>query len=74
MCFGYLNWKPKDFWRASIWEITAAMDGLMQSKGIKKQKTQSKLTSSDLAEIKKLAEREKRRNERLSRASSKNKG
>jgi hypothetical protein len=70
MCFGYLGWKPQDFWRASVWEIAIAMDGLLQSKGIKKRVNQD---TARIDRLKKLLDKEKERErnrDRYKRASS----
>lgn len=71
MCFGYLRWKPRDFWRSNVWEMCYAMEGYMLSKGIKKHDKKTSLTSEDVNEIKKAVERDKKRNDRQRRASSK---
>jgi hypothetical protein len=70
LCFGYLGWKPADFWRSTIWEITAAMDGLLLSKGVKKKQTTNLPSKEEMVALQKILDREKRKNDRLNRASS----
>lgn len=70
MCMGYLMWSPQEFWRSNVWEITNAMRGLAYSKGAKKHKTQSEIDLDRITEkLKKQQEIERRRDDRLKRAS-----
>lgn len=73
MCLGYLGWAPRDFWRSNVWEIATAMDGFLQSKGVKQKNTPKEVKK--LAHLKamldKEKQREKRRNDRAQRISRK---
>lgn len=46
---GILRWSPRDFWSATFYDYTAAMQGYMQSKGIK---TEGGVTRNEFLELK----------------------
>lgn len=59
VCMGILRWTPRDFWSATLWDVTQAIEGLRISNGGDRKKPQ--LTGNEVQELKRLALDEKRR-------------
>lgn len=71
MCFGYLGWRPVDFWRSNVWEITHAMEGLAMAKGAKRKTSSDDVRNKRLkAMLERQKEIERRRDDRLKRTRS----
>lgn len=50
---GVLNWSPREFWAASLYEYSVAVEGYMHSKGVK---IQRKMTKERFEQLKRLDE------------------
>ncbi len=45
---GFLGWSPAVFWEATMYEYTAAIEGMMMAKGVKQDQTMSRNELLDL--------------------------
>jgi hypothetical protein len=56
---GILRWTPETFWRATMYEYTAAMKGHLVAKGVKF--SEPSMTREEVAELMAIHERRERK-------------
>lgn len=52
---GALGWMPGTFWEATVFDLTAAIDGWLEKNGAGTVGPKSKLTPADIEELQELA-------------------